>query len=254
MEVASVDSDLAYLATFESSIDENMLSGPLGDPALTKHGEHSSDPNGGLPSAPTEALPATAGLEEELGKHWLATTNKTHKLRDRLMQERAKIDALQVQFLARQSQGKALHDRIETSEAWLKSILDNFNVAIQDHKVARGIHSKGVLKAVISRIEQRQRAVEVALQQGPSEYVYNGQAAITEVNEQETVDQAAEVLPEDRLFRMEDADLELLELDLPFFTTREPVGARQNQPPIGMFTVPKPTKKKEVACLASKQQ
>ena len=90
------------------------------------------------------------------------------------------------------------------------------------------------------------RAVEVALQQGPSQYVDDkGQDVIPEVTEKDKEEEVTGLLPEYKLFRMEDANLELLELDLPFYTLRESVDARQNAPPIGMFPVPKPTKRQK---------
>jgi hypothetical protein len=260
MGVVSAGSDLAYLALFDSIMDEKMFSSsfeglaefftdpdpPFQDVTSIKDSEFYSDPNERLPPPPVIGPPALLDVADEIGKHWLATTEKTQKLRDRLMQERAKIDTLTKQFQAGKSSDKALHDRIATGEAWLKSILDNFNRAIQDHKMAQGSHDNKILHALVSRIEQRQRAVEVALQQGPSQYVDDkGQNVIPEVTEKDKEEEVTGLLPEYTLFRMEDANLELLELDLPFYTLRESVDARQNAPPIGMFPVPKPTKRQK---------
>jgi hypothetical protein len=207
--------------------------------------EHSSDPDERLPSPPIIAHLDPAAVADETRKHLLALNEKLQKLRNRFVQENAKIDVLCQQVQAGQSSDKALHEHIWTHEAWLYGIQKNFSTAIQDHNLAQNLHGNGILKPIIDCIDQRQRAVEVALQQGPSEHVENsGGDVIAEVKERDK-EEVKEMLPEDRLLRMEDANLEMLELDLPFYTLREPVDALQDVPPIGKLTVPKLPKREK---------
>ncbi|KAF3052308.1 hypothetical protein E8E11_006414 [Didymella keratinophila] len=260
MGVVSRSSESAYLAFFDSIMDEDMFSAPFEDfqwifssdpdppfenlPSI-KNGELFPDPNERLPSPPIIAPPNPTDVADEIENHWVTLIEKSRKLKNRLMQERAKIDVLKEQFEAGQSSDKALYDYIVTRVAWLQSISKNHNLSVQDHKTAQGLHGSKILGAMMERIEQRQRAVEVALQQGSSEHVDNsGQDVAAGVKRRDT-EEVTEMLPEDRFFRMEDANLEMLELDFPFYTSKESVDARQNAQPIGMFAVPKPTKRQK---------
>lgn len=187
MGIASANLDSAYSTFFDSIMDGNMFSSPSSPfesiPSL-KDGEIPSDPNERLPSPRTIPPPAPADVEEEIGQNWLATTKKTRTLQDRLMLEKAKLKVAVQKFRAEQCSDKAVQIRLETHEKWLQSMLKNLKSAVQDHKLAQGHQDMYILKNIVRRIERRQKAVEVALQQGPSQHIDNdGQDATVEDKE-----------------------------------------------------------------------
>lgn len=261
MGITSANPESEYLAFFDSIMDECTFSASFGDlqwtfssepdpPFVTfpslEDSELSSDPNERLPSPPITAPPAPADVEVEIHTYWLTLIEKSRKLKDRLEQEKARVEVLKEEFEAGHSSDKALHDVIMTRVAWLQSISRNQSLTVRDHKMAQGLHGNRILAAIVERIEQRQRAVEVALQQGPGGYADNsGQDVMAEIKEKDKEERTTEALPEDRLFRMEDANSGMRELDLPFSTLRKPADTRQNAPPIGMFALPKPAKKQK---------
>jgi hypothetical protein len=246
MGIASADPGSRYLAFFDSIVDENMF---WAEVPPTMDDELFLDPLQRLPLPPIVEPLTKDEVTQLVDDRSQATLQKADELRERLKQEKAKIDALIETYQAGQGLDKVLQVRIQTGVSWFESMIKNLDGAIRDHKIGKTLTGVKLQQAIIRRIEQKQLAVEVALQQGPNQEVEDGGQDVPKGDKEEgttdmlpeTPDMLPGMLPEDRLFRMEDANSELIELDLPFFTLEEPANTRRNQPAIGLWLVPKPT-------------
>lgn len=216
-----------------------MFSPPLDHRPTTKNDEATSSTLlERLPSPPNAEPLAPEEVTEGIEDRWLATVKKADKLKARLKHEKASINALVEEYHAGQYLDIALHDRIATREAWLQSMLQNFNSAVRDHTQCRSLTRVKALQAMIRGIEQKQLAVEVALQQGIDQQVGGSGRDVAGGNAGKVMD---ETLPTERMFKMADAT-GLKELDFSSSTVTTPIDTRHNTPDIGSFTVPKPGK------------
>lgn len=170
-------------------------------------------------------------------ERWRASVNRSVVLKARIQRERAKTNALIEVYQAGECSDTALHDRIATNIAWFESVVRNYNAAIDDHQQGKVLTDIPLLQSKIRQIEQKQLAVEVALQQGSDCEVGDSEqdATIGDKDKEET-----EILPADKLFRMADVSMERIELDVldQRFLKLEKAGeGRQNTPAVGWFSV-----------------